>query len=388
MALFVRGQEENDNDETGRLPTCMQSSLAFIQAHPAISEAELPYVKGNHLLILEKIPSVLVMKQSYPDDLTKNYRDACEAAGGIFASFTGVFDCKTRVNTTRVSISENLAKCMSPGPECEHYTTTEGMGAADWQLDMQKGAKNECQLREGSLDNIENALSPSSTPMPPGEPQFVSSDPDYSSNRRRQCMDAFGVILEDEDSPLENARWHQLGKSRLETIQESPILTQIEYYPDDDNSMYNYMQLCQDSGGNFSVFSGVLDCIGIGSTLKDMKTTTVVKNSASCFPAIGCEGYTLGRWKLDTMRNQGLSCSIRPGSTTADLPKPTSSETKPNTFSIGSYLAGCAFGLMLVVAVFLFMRHRKQQQSKTLQESEPDLDLANSDEQVELPSVA
>jgi hypothetical protein len=408
---LAQGQEVETYDDTRRM-TCVQTSNAFGQEHPEINEASLSYFLDLQTQVLSLNPNGTVVKQGFPDgDTTQVFRDACDTAGGIFVVFTGALDCYTKYNKTSVSIFENSASCFPPGPECEHYTEGPN-GASDWQLDIMKVFEELCTVREGSLNNIEAVLPPSSTPMPSGKPNFDRSDPDYSSSRRSQCMDAFTETMNlfggdddgEDDTPLNKARFHQAGKTHIETIQMSPILTQREWYPGDDSNYYK--QLCEDSGGNFDVFTGVMDCIVLKT---GVKTTTVVEDAATCFPGTGCEGYTLARWTQDTMQKLGQSCTIRsvpsPSETSAntgdaepppsppELKEPNSTEKDSKTPMIGVLVV--AFTVVVIAVAIVAVRRRKEQDGRILEEARQDLGLSYSDDHpstsasgVELPSVA
>lgn len=175
-----------------------------------------------------------------------------------------------------------------------------------------------CTVREGGIETYDaEKLAAASAVMPTGEPIFVDNSAGYRDDRRGTCMAALNSAYE-KFPQLEDAAFHQLGKKQIQLIQESPALVQREWYLDDDDddengtSLKEYKELCEESGGAFSIFSGTLDCLGFGENNKGEKVTTVEENAATCFPPTGCSGYTVEEWRIDEMMSlASQSCSVR-----------------------------------------------------------------------------
>ena len=69
---------------------------------------------------------------------------------------------------------------------------------------------------------------------------------------------------------------------------------------------------CKNSGGRFSTFTGVLDCIQHLGSNSGKRKRMAYENSAHCFPPHGCDHYqSLGDWWVDFSRFwQQNDCTI------------------------------------------------------------------------------
>ena len=308
-------------DDTKRM-TCMKASNAYFVDDHAIGESiSMSIFKLMKTEILTKTNAIIVTRQSYPGgELLDNYQEACESAGGLWSVFSGTFDCESQkedvriVNTTVIQV--NTATCFPPGEECSDYATLAD-GGMQWNMDMQAVFQNKCTGREGDIDV---PLSVIHTTMPEGEPNFVDLSVAFNGQQQRNCMDAFraSISLDSTDDLTDAALHHNLGQMQIDIIQSTPtVLTNYEWYPGaEDAGVINYKKLCNESGGRFVTFSGVLDCLGIGDSNQGDKTTTVYDQAATCFPAAdACKEYTLSQWKVDTQMKY-TSCTVRGDDTT------------------------------------------------------------------------
>ena len=330
-------------DDTKHM-TCMKAHNAYFVNDRAIGlSIIMPIVYHMKIETLVKTNEMNVTRQSYRvGESLDNYQQACESAGGLWSVFSGTFDCESQkedvriVNTTVIQV--NTATCFPPGEECSDYATLAD-GGMQWNMDMQAAFQNKCTGREGAIDVPLSAIH---TTMPEGEPNFVDVSAAFNGQQQSNCMDAFRatISLDSSGDLTDAALHHNLGQMQMDIIQSTPtVITNYEWYPGaEDVGVINYKKLCDESGGRFVTFSGVLDCLGISDRSQGDKTTTVYDQAATCFPAAdACKEYTLSQWKVDTQMKY-TSCTVRgddssrvPSSAAAavDLP-PTSDATTPS----------------------------------------------------------
>lgn len=301
MPLFVGLAVGAGYDDTRRV-SCIHAMNSLTMN----DDVATAYATGMQMLRLEKTRQHVTLQTSFPDD--SKFSQTCENAGGIFVSFSGVLDCQDgATNKTSTSMIVNEGNCFTPGPECQHYVEH----PEDWQLDTNQVFEKVCTVRHETLEEVYDELLSSTTPIPAGKPSFVDHSASYRDTS--SCMDAFKKVLFSNDD-LTDEVLHHSGKTDVELLQMSPFFIQREYYNDDDDTrIETYQELCRESKGSFATFNGILDCLGVGSKNKGVKHTIETENAATCFPAAGCTGYTLGQWKIDTMMNTAdYSCTIRP----------------------------------------------------------------------------
>lgn len=338
ISRSVAGEQGDDYDDSRR-GACVEAINKQSQ-NKGCEEIDAAFPMPD-ITILGESKGLLIEKLSVTDEAAQKYQELCTTTEGgrKYSGVSAVMDCQNDYhphNLTVIYVVQNHGACYPAVPECEAYYK-DSQGALDWFLDIQSIFENRCTVRLDTIDQLPSDESILGLPekdsedyeklLPTGEAVFQSfKDVNFSASRVKKCLDAFGAAMhlfddDDEDDPVEVARQEYKGRLQTTTIQATPVLVQLVHYDHDsdlaslgeiDQIVRNYGDRCQESGGHFSSFTGVLDCISTSDA--SQKTTTKVENEFTCFPAQGCEDYTtLLQWKLDTQRKYGMSCILRDG---------------------------------------------------------------------------
>merc|ERR1712176_804551 len=115
--------------------------------------------------------------------------------------------------------------------------------------------------------------------------RFEDWSDSYRDTKRAKCSAAFRETYHRHEG-LENETFKHVGHTMTELLQVEPVLIQRESYGDDGaHSMIRYEELCRDTaGGRFEVWNGIMDGLGIRPSNLGSKRTTILENSATCFP--------------------------------------------------------------------------------------------------------
>ena len=122
--------------------------------------------------------------------------------------------------------------------------------------------------------------------------------PEHSDDERMACMQRINEFFQNHDA-LEKAA------EQYYTSSDMTLGSGWNNQTFSATAVHEMEQACVQAGGDYKVFTGTLDCIGVGEFTKKMGNKRhAYTNAAQCFPPVSeCDGYrtsySSSRWWID-----------------------------------------------------------------------------------------
>jgi hypothetical protein len=142
--LVTAPQDEIDHHSDEQRFACQQSINEYFMENTAFQQANEEYFYAQVMAEDAHWWNTTVSATA-----SATYRNACETAGGRFATYTGVLDCIGFGNYHKKRIGKkyvNYGQCFAPTPSCEEYYTEEQAGAETWWIDFNWVWEYDCKV--------------------------------------------------------------------------------------------------------------------------------------------------------------------------------------------------------------------------------------------------
>jgi len=268
------------------------SFLACFEAKESFNEGHSELIKTS--LTQELSTGGGWSNETMTDATLALFAEECQEDGGRFvATELAVLDC-----TTSKIAYHNVGDCFPPVSACADYTLgTFVTDTINHKLSLKCSLRTEIQL--------EKIPEQSPTPAPRTLPPAGRPDPKkHTDDQRmacRQSMNEYSLANEDYDKAYSNYLDHR-------DVVYGKIWHNETYL---QSAMEEFSEACDNVGGRFGSFTGVLDCVGFGEFNNQKHLLKGYEHVGECFaPGRACDAYTssVSAWLIDTAWVMNYNC--------------------------------------------------------------------------------